>query len=85
MDSNKQGFSPVPQASTTTYSFPEAMEEVLKGRRITRLEWGTNDEYGLLKDGWLMIFLKGELHKWIVNDGDMLAHDWVLLPEQSHE
>lgn len=64
-------------------SFPDAMRRVIDGRKITRISWKTVDSYGLLKDGWLMIRIDGELHKWTVNDGDLLAEDWVVLPEES--
>lgn len=78
--------SPIPQKNKIiTYSFPDALKELIHGRKITRLEWGTNEQYGLLKDGWLMIYgglkMDGQYHIWQVNDGDMNATDWILLPE----
>lgn len=76
----------IPVTKITKYSFPEAIKAVMDGRRITRLDWNTNDSYGLLKDGFLMIYLEGKFFQWILSDGDMFANDWVLLPEQNeHE
>lgn len=77
--------SPVPSRKPTEYSFPDAIREVLNLKRITRLAWETNETFGALHDGFLMIFLKGEWHQWIVNDGDLNAIDWVVLPEQTKE
>lgn len=62
-------------------SFPDAIREVLNGRKITRLAWESNSTFGCLKDTFLMIFIRGEYHQWIVNDGDMNAIDWIVLPE----
>ena len=62
-----------------TMSFPDAIRRVINGERITRISWG-NDDYGLLKDGWLTIFTKGEFHTWSINDGDLEGEDWVILP-----
>ncbi len=78
--------SPVPKKNKVIiYSFTEALAELIKGRRITRLEWGTNDEYGIMRDGWLMIFRNGKeglkFYQWIVSQADMEAIDWILLPE----
>lgn len=77
--------SPVPNKRPKELSFPDAMREVLNGKRITRLAWETNDAFGELHNGYLEIFLKGEYHQWIVNDGDLNAIDWIVLPEQAIE
>jgi len=77
--------SPVPTKKPVELSFPDAMREVLNGKRITRLAWESNSDFGILKDGYLMIFTKGEYHQWIVNDGDLNGIDWVTLPEQGKE
>lgn len=75
--------SPVPTKKPVTLSFPDAIREVLNLKKITRLEWGTNETFGLLRDGFLQLFIRGEYHQWIVNDGDLNAIDWVVLPEQA--
>lgn len=64
-----------------TMTFSEAIKEIVDGHRVTRLEWDSNSEFGLLKDGFLMIHTKGKYHRWIVSDGDMLNNDWCLLPD----
>lgn len=78
--------SPVPRfksALAKTMTFGEALIEATRGRRITRLEWSSNEEYGFIDGGSLMIFTKGSPHTWSVSDGDILATDWCLLPVQN--
>jgi hypothetical protein len=61
-------------------SFPAAIAELVKGKAITRLEWDNNDYCSMhdFKDGtWLSICRNGQWHQWLVNDGDVLATDWV--------
>jgi hypothetical protein len=68
--------------------FPDAIREVIDGKRIARVDW-KNADYGVLKDGWLKIFHKKEgqklsnFHTWLINDGDLTADDWIVLPDLS--
>ena len=62
-------------------TFPQALNFVIDGKRVTRVDWGNVEEYGFLKDGWLSIRTKGEIHTWLVSEGDLLAIDWYVLPE----
>jgi hypothetical protein len=64
-----------------TMTFPEAMAEVIKGAKVTRLEWQNNGVYGVLKDGLLQIRMDGQLKRWIVSDGDLLNNDWCVVTE----
>jgi hypothetical protein len=59
-------------------TFPQAMEEVIRGNKITRIEWDDNSAYGIYKDDFLMIHLKDKDHQWIVNSGDLMAEDWII-------
>jgi hypothetical protein len=71
-----------------TMSLPNALKLVIEGKRIAKQEW-KNADYCLLKDGWLKIFHKKEgdklpnFHTWIINDGDLLGEDWIVLPDLS--
>jgi hypothetical protein len=62
-----------------TMTFPDAMAEVIKGKKVTREEWQNNDIYGVLKDGLLQIKMGGQLKRWIISDGDMLNNDWKVI------
>jgi len=63
----------------TKLEFPKAMEAIIVGKKISRLSWGNKDIYGLLKNGLLMIHRDDEFYKWIVNDGDLMGTDWVVV------
>lgn len=71
-----QSLSPKLQEAEEVMTFPEAMAEVVKGKKVTRVEWKDVNEYGIFADGWLTIHTQGAFHKWLVNDGDLLATDW---------
>ena len=73
--------SPVIRKDTAkTMSFADALQEVINGKKITRLEWSSNEEYGFMKDERLLIHTKGQDHLWIVSSGDIVNSDWVVLP-----
>lgn len=72
--------TPMPkiQSKSVTMNFPDAIKEIIKGKRVRRVSWGSASDYGLLKDGWLTIFTKDAFHTWSVSDGDMEGEDWVI-------
>lgn len=62
------------------YTFAEALEKLLEGERITRVEWDNEGEYGLLlSDGFLGIRHEGQLHVWKVHQEDIIAEDWYVI------
>lgn len=67
-----------PNQSLPPMNFAEAIDAVLDGKGVTRLEWNDKNIVGMLRDGKLMLFRDREWFDWIVNDGDMLATDWVV-------
>lgn len=79
---DEQKTSPLPRPvldlNYPPMTFPQAIEQVIAGKKVTRDEWENNEEYVHLKDGWLMIRLKGADYQLIVSDGDLLASDWTL-------
>lgn len=78
----KKQVSPVPTKKPKTLTFAQALDAILDKKRVTRLEWEENDQYGFLADdGFLSIHRDGKDHRWLVNDGDMLAVDWIVLPQ----
>lgn len=74
--------SPIP-LKRPNMGFPEAIQAVLTGKRITRAIWGDRDAYGLLYGGLLVLHKTGEAegryHGWLVSDGDLFGTDWVVL------
>ena len=96
--SNNNGQSPIPPsgddgkrdeligANNVGMNFPDAMREVLNGKRVIRQSWIGAPEYPTfceLREGYLKVFLKGEWHQWIINDGDMSGIDWMTIPKES--
>jgi len=60
--------------------FGGAIDRVLDGEVITRLDW-PEGVYGFLgRDGVLTIYLveDGENHHWLVNQGDLEGIDYLL-------
>lgn len=66
-----------------TMTFFEALEKVLDGKRITKLEWKDKRHYGILKEEMLQLHKAGEkedlLHPWIISNGDLSGDDWIIL------
>lgn len=72
--------SPVPIVEQVSLTFYDAIREVANGKRITKLEWGNNLYYGLLKDGVLVLHKPDGIdYPWTISDGDILGTDWVVL------
>ena len=61
--------------------FPEAMREVLEGKKVTRVEWDDTEAYGYLNDGFLMIKKTDDKkdYQWIVSEADLKAEDWIII------
>jgi len=73
--------TPIPRKTgqSITMSFPDAMREIIEGNKVRRLEWQTESDHCLMKDGWLTIHTKGAYHTWLINDGDMEGQDWIVI------
>ena len=67
------------EKGAVTMSFPDAMYEVLRGNKVTRVSWGSENEYGILKNGWLSIFTRGQMYTWTVSEADIEGNDWVVI------
>jgi len=84
-DQPKQpGQSPLPQPrgkALLGMNFGDALIAVTKGKRITRMSWRNPSHYGFIKDSFLTIHREGKDHTWMVNDGDILGEDWMILTE----
>jgi hypothetical protein len=75
-----QEVAPVVVEGETVMSFPEAMKQVIDGKKITRVEWKNKEIYCLINGEFLSIHKEdGKNYQWIVNDGDMLSTDWVVI------
>jgi hypothetical protein len=76
----EETLTPIPKNSgvTVEMSFYDALKEVNKGKKISRVTWN-NSDYCLMIDGFLSIFTKGDFHRWSINDGDMEGVEWIVI------
>ena len=65
--------------------FGEAMQEVLKGRHVRRLEWEDRNARLALINEQLMIFEPEDkmFHPLIISSGDLAGTDWVVTEEKT--
>ena len=73
-----------PSASSTiketkTMSFPEAMKYIIKGKKVTKLEWANPDYYVFCQETLKLHKPHEGFFDWIVSKGDMAGTDWVVL------
>ena len=80
IDGTNDPLSPALMPKSETMDFPDAIRELIAGKRIARIEWH-NADYGVLRNGWLTIFRNGTFHTWTVNDGDLTSIDWQVLTD----
>lgn len=77
----EQTLTPMPrkQGESITMSFPDAIRQIINGKKVRRISWEIESDHGLLKDGWLTIHTKGSFHTWLVSDGDLEGNDWIVV------
>ena len=73
--------TPLPrkQGESITMSFPDALKEIMNGKKVRRISWSIESDYGVLEGDWLSIFTKGKIHTWSVSAGDLEAEDWIVI------
>ena len=81
----EESLTPIPrkEGQAITMDFPNAMRQVIAGKKVKRMSW-SDDDYGFLKDEWLSIRTKGAFHTWLVSAGDLEGNDWITLPETNN-
>jgi hypothetical protein len=74
--------SPTPEEvkSQEVMDFPDAMRQIIAGRKVTKLEWDNPKVFCFLNDAWVSIHKEdGKNYKWMINDGDATGKDWVIV------
>jgi len=79
MNKSQSPLPPTNSKKEVGTTFPLAIGYIIIGKKVHRLEWSDPEEYGLLKNSFLMIHRNGKFHTWIVSEGDMLAIDWIIM------
>lgn len=74
-----KGMSPTPP-KIVEMDFPDALREVIAGKKITKLEWTNKAVYGYLKDERLTLRKDdGKPYHWILSDADIRGTDFVVV------
>lgn len=81
MPKRPQAVSPTKiKAKSTEMDFYDALKEMMRGKSVTKLEWGNRNVYGILKDGHLMLHkADNRYYDWILSDGDLHGDDFICL------
>ena len=78
-----QGQSPIIEEAVIKekeLDFYEALKEIVSGKKVTKIEWGDKEFYGLLDDSKLKLHKPdGKLYDWILIDGDILGTDYIII------
>ena len=63
-----------------TLDFPDAIREVMDGKKIFKLDWKEKEFYGVLRNGQLVLHkADGKFYQWIISEGDLFGTDWIVL------
>ena len=74
--------SPVIEAKSKNLTFPDAIQKLIDGEKISRIEWDSKKEYAYMPDEPnedLLIHTKGKDHVFQIRRCDALATDWIVL------
>ena len=65
-------------------SFPEALLEVIRGKKVTKLEWDNSKTYVYIAEGFLCIHHNGDEtpHALLIKLEDLTGLDWILIDEK---
>ena len=62
------------------FDFPTAIKKIIEGKKVSKKEWNSNDEYGILHKARLTLHKKeGTNHDWILSEGDLEGKDWFVV------
>ena len=79
------GASPTPGAAVSSplpgaLTFSKALDELMAGKKVRRLDWADGNIHLKVVDEKLSIFLADkQYHPLIVSIGDLIADDWVVV------
>ena len=68
------------EAEEKQIDFYEAIKAIVEGKKVTKLEWGNREIYGVLDNAVLKLHkVDGKLYSWLLNDGDINGTDYVVI------
>lgn len=79
--------SPTPAKKDLAYrpievkmNFTQAVNAIVDGRKVHKLEWQDREYYGILNDATLMLHKPdNKLYAWIVSEGDIVGTDYIVI------
>ena len=65
-------------------TFPQAVQEIIDGKRVSKREWADPESYGFTNDngeGTVVLSLRkdGTNHQWVLNWGDLTGTDYFVV------
>jgi hypothetical protein len=82
---NKDVSPELPKISSSTiniqsFDFSRALDLIVDGRKVHKLEWQDQEYYGVLHDATLMLHKPdGKLYAWIISEGDLIGTDFIVI------
>jgi hypothetical protein len=61
------------------FDFSEAVKQLVKGKKVTKLEWNNPNIYLVLKEKLKIMKEDGKMYDLIISDGDALGEDWKII------
>jgi hypothetical protein len=61
--------------------FTGAIEKIILGKKLTRVEWRNMGTYIVLHEGILKIKKSDGFHPLLVSEGDLRGDDWIVVEE----
>ena len=75
----EEEMSPTPR-KIVEMDFPDALREVIAGKKITKLEWCNKEVYGVLENEVLVLYKDdGKKYQWVLSEGDVKGEDFVII------
>jgi len=69
-----------PPEAVPVLTFPEAVPEILKGKKLHKLEWEDEKYFVFLEDNRLKIHKPdGKAYEWIMSKEDLASDDYIIL------
>ena len=69
-----------PSPLRKTMNFSQAIQNIILGGRVSKLEWDNPNVFIFLYNGFLSIKKKdGSISRLLVSEGDMIGNDWVIV------
>ena len=75
-----EGFTPFQRPKVKTMSFEKAVNELLSGKKIHKLEWKDKSYYGMIVEKTLKLHKPdGKFYEWIISYGDLTGDDYIIV------